>query len=295
MLFSFFLTIALIGVAIGSYTDIKTLEVPDWLNYTMIALGLGGNLIFSIASLDYSYIINSILGLAVAATIGLLMYYTGQWGGGDSKVLFGIGALLGIGYKSVLQMPLDDFFMKFLINMLFAGAAYGLLWIFFMAIKNFKKMLKAIKKNYADKNLSRIRLISGILCILMLLGLYFLPYLEPQFKIILSLFVLVIYFMNYLIIFVKAVEEVAMIKMVEPEKLTEGDWIVDEIKIDGKYIAGPKDLGIEKKSIALLLKLKKQGKISKVKVKYGIPFVPSFLIALVYTALTNTIVLMQII
>jgi CDP-diglyceride synthetase len=90
--------------------------------------------------------------------------------------------------------------------MLFAGAAYGLLWTFFMAIKNFKKILNAIKKNYADKKLRLMRLITGLLCIIMLLGLYFLPYIESQFKIILSVFILVIYLMNYLIIFVKSVE-----------------------------------------------------------------------------------------
>ncbi|PIO05594.1 hypothetical protein COT47_04145, partial [Candidatus Woesearchaeota archaeon CG08_land_8_20_14_0_20_43_7] len=44
-----------------------------------------------------------------------------------------------------------------------------------------------------------------------------------------------------------------------------------------KYICGPKDLGIEKKQIAILLK----HKVKKVLVREGIPFVPSFLIAFI--------------
>ncbi len=89
--------------------------------------------------------------------------------------------------------------------------------------------------------------------------------------------------MMYLIILVRTVEKVSMIKMIEPEKLTEGDWIAKEIKIQGKYITGPKDLGIEKKQINKLIALYKKKKVSKVLIKEGIPFVPSFFIAYIVT------------
>ena len=80
------------------------------------------------------------------------------------------------------------------------------------------------------------------------------------------------------------------ITLIDPEKLTEGDWIVDDIIVDKKRIAGPKDLGIEKHQIKQLLKYKKLGKIKKIKVKYGIPFVPSFLLALIYTIIFNELI-----
>ena len=104
-----------------------------------------------------------------------------------------------------------------------------------------------------------------------------------------------LYFTNYLLVFVKAVEQVSMIRLIDPEKLTEGDWIVKDIKVDGKRIAGPKDLGINKKQIKKLLEFKQQGKIDKVKVKYGIPFVPSFLFAMIYTIIFNKIILLAFI
>ena len=80
-----------------------------------------------------------------------------------------------------------------------------------------------------------------------------------------------------------------MHKLVDPEKLTEGDWIVNDVKVDGKYICGPKDLGIEMQQIKKLIALKKRGKIRKVLMKEGIPFVPSFLLAFAVTIFLGNI------
>ncbi len=295
MLLSVFIIIALIALAIASYTDIKTLEVPDWLSYSLIAIGLIGNLLFSIYYSDSIYIIRSLLGLVISVILGLIMFYTGQWGGGDSKVLFGIGAIIGINYPFTIDFLFTDFFFKFIINMLFAGAVYGIIWITVMAVKNRKFLFKTLKKSFQDNKFKRIRLITGLISIIFLASIYFLPFLDSKSKIISSILVIILYFMNYLFVFVRAVEKVSMIKMIDPEKLTEGDWIVDEIKINGKYIAGPKDLGIEKSKIQELIKYKKQGKIKKVKVKYGIPFVPSFLISMIYTTISDSIILLHFI
>ena len=85
-----------------------------------------------------------------------------------------------------------------------------------------------------------------------------------------------------------------MLKYVEPQKLTEGDWIVKDIKINGKYITGPKDLGIAKKQINELVMLYKKGKIRKVLMKIGIPFVPSFFIAFVVTLIYGNLVFLLV-
>ena len=52
-----------------------------------------------------------------------------------------------------------------------------------------------------------------------------------------------------------------------------------DIIVDGEHICGPKDLGIELKQINKLKKLQSHGKINKILIKEGIPFVPSFLAA----------------
>jgi hypothetical protein len=91
----------------------------------------------------------------------------------------------------------------------------------------------------------------------------------------------------YIWVFIKAVENSLMIKQIDVEKLTEGDWIYRDVTIGGKYICGPKDLGIEKSQIAVLIKLKKKGKIQKVMVKEGIPFVPGLFLAFLVTILVG--------
>ena len=247
MVINIFIIVALIAVLIGSYTDIKTLEVPDWLNYSMIAIGLGGNLIFTIANSDTSYIIKSLSGLGIAIIIGLIMFYTGQWGGGDSKMIFGLGTMFGFDYRAFLNFQFD-FFTMFFINMLVAGAAYGLTWVFIMALKNRKKLFRKAKIKFRNKKLKRIRISSGFAAIVGLLVIYFLPdYIDGQFRILFSLSIVILYFMNYLFIIIKVVEEVSMVKLINPEKLTEGDWIVEDIYYNKKRITGPKDLGISKK------------------------------------------------
>src|SRR3989344_4694131 len=88
--------IAFIALAIASYTDLKTREVPDWINYGLIGIGLSLSLLFSAIYWNFKYFINSVVGLSVFFIIAYIMFYTGQWGGGDSKILMGLGALLGI-------------------------------------------------------------------------------------------------------------------------------------------------------------------------------------------------------
>ena len=81
-----------------------------------------------------------------------------------------------------------------------------------------------------------------------------------------------------------------MLKYVKPQQLTEGDWIAKDIKIDGKYITGPKDLGIEKKKINKLIALYNKRKVKKILIKEGIPFVPSFFVAYVITLIYGNLV-----
>src|SRR3989338_11110508 len=120
----FFITsaIILVGLFIGSYTDIKTREVPDWLNYGLIVIGIALNLLFSIIYWNLDYIINSIAGFIVFLLLALLMFYAGQWGGGDSKMIMALGALIGF------NLRIDSLFLAFIVNAMIAGGIYGLLW-----------------------------------------------------------------------------------------------------------------------------------------------------------------------
>lgn len=277
-------TIAFIALLAGSYTDFKTREVPDWANFGLIAAGFGINLLFSVIYWRFSFIVNSVIGFAVFFAIAYLMFRFGQWGGGDSKMLMGLGAIMGIDIFSK-EIP---FLADFLINALIIGALYGILWSSILIAKNRKKFVKSFRKlSNNKKTLLAKRIVLVLFFVFVLIALF-----VPQiFVRLVSLYLALITALTfYLWLAVKAVEDSCMLKLVKPQQLTEGDWIAKEIKADGKYITGPKDLGIEKKQIRKLVALYKKKKVRKILIKEGIPFVPSFFIAYVMTLVLGNLI-----
>jgi prepilin signal peptidase PulO-like enzyme (type II secretory pathway) len=79
-----------------------------------------------------------------------------------------------------------------------------------------------------------------------------------------------------------------MIKKTDINKLTIGDWLVEPVKIRNKIIIRKSKTGLTKKQVDELRLLSKKGKIKKVIIKEGIPFIPSFFIGyLVFIAYGN--------
>jgi len=271
-------SIAFIALAVGAITDIKTREVPDWVNFGLISAGLGIRALYSITTFDWTFIINGVIGLIVFVILAYIMFYTGQWGGGDSKMIMGLGAVLGL---PLTLSPLP-FILVFMINVIIVGAVYGTFYSIILAVKHRKKFVKEFLKIIHDKKIMKYRkIILLILVAFLILTLFVVK--DLVIKWILLIFLFMIYLSINVIFFIKAVELSSMFKFVEPGKLTEGDWIAKDYKIDGKKICGPKDLGISRKQIKKLIALKRKGKIKKIKIKEGIPFVPSFLIAFIIT------------
>ena len=223
---SILLFIAFLGMLVGSFTDIKTREVPDWINYSLIFMGLGLRLIFSVAFWNYNFIVEGLIGFALFAGLAFLMFYAGQWGGGDAKMLMGLGALIGFNLK------LDHFLLWFLINLAIAGGVYGLLWSISLSIVKWKSFSKEFKKTFKTKNAVIVRRVALTVSALLLIPVF----LIEDFWIKVAFFIVL--FMtsttHYLWVFVKAVENSTMFKLVSPEKLTEGDWIADEILTNRK-------------------------------------------------------------
>jgi len=94
----------------------------------------------------------------------------------------------------------------------------------------------------------------------------------------------------YILIFIKAVEQAAFLQWVRPQALTVGDWVAKSVKSNGKTIASPKDLGLEEHQIKKIQALYKQKKIKRVLIKIGVPFIPSFLFAYIYTLIFQNII-----
>lgn len=278
--------IGLTGLMIGSATDIKKREVPDWLNYSLVASGLGLRLIGSLVMFEWQYFLYGLLGFGVFLAIAYLMFYAGQWGGGDSKMLIGLGAVFAtypvflLGYLSPkLNFP---FLAIFFLNTIMAGAVYGIVYSAALAIKNKRVFLDEAGKILRQKTVMRAR--NSILAV----SLFFITivYFAVSFIMLPSILLVSVFMLTfYLWVFSKAVERACLLKYVSPEKLTEGDWIAKDVYIGKRLVCSPKDLGIEKGQIKELVEYKKKGKIDKILIKEGMPFVPSFLIGLIISLL----------
>lgn len=252
----------------GSITDFKKREVPDFISYTLISIGLLLGIFNTIIYSNINYAINSTIGLISGFIIGALFYYTGQWGGGDAKIIMGIGTVIGVPLQTILtQLPI---FYVFIISSFMIGAIYGLTWLIGLAINNHKKFIKEYKKQNKEPN--TLKKILLILIIVIIISLFFITD-----KIITTLFIFTILFLALAIYskpFLKAIEKTSLIKKIPTEKLVEGDWVIDEFTFNKKPFKTGKT-GITLEDIELF----KKNKIKQVTVKDGIPFVPSFFIS----------------
>ncbi len=85
------LWIGLVILVVATLFDLKSREIPDLFPVGLLALALL-SCIFGWSDVGW---LAAGLGLLVALVIGLLLFKTGGFGGGDVKLLVGLGALLG--------------------------------------------------------------------------------------------------------------------------------------------------------------------------------------------------------
>ena len=272
--------IVLVALIIGSYTDFKIREVPDWLNYGLIFTGAAIRIILTIVYHDWNYLIEGALGFGLFFLIALAMFYGAQWGGGDAKMVMGLGTLIG------LQLSWNSFMLAFILNIIIFGSIFGLLFSVYMAVQNRKPFVKEFAGQFKKRKALKWFVWLGTVALL-IVSLFVPASIKIAIVVLAGMMLLTFYVFMYL----KAVEQSAMIKLVSPEALTEGDWVVKDVVVAGKRICGPKDLGLAMSQIRKLIKLKRQKKIDKILVKYGIPFVPSFLIAFIVTYFWGNILL----
>ena len=273
-----------IGLLIGSYTDLKTREVPDYINFFLLIAGFGIAGVASLIFQSWLYIVAAVIGCFFCYLISSIMFYTGQWGGGDAKMLMGLGSLIGIPFSFVttlfsfsfseIKLP---FLLIFLILIFFCGGMYGSCWMIYLIVKHRKEFFKQYKEKLREKKYYKY---AAYCCFLVLIVASFLS--KDVFLSFLSFVCAVlIIFLFYGFFAVKIIEQIAFIKQLPIAQVTEGDWVAEDIIVNKKTVVKKSDLGITKEQLQELQELSKKKKIRTIPVKYGIPFVPSFLIAFV--------------
>lgn len=255
---------------IASLSDLKSREVPDWLSFSLISVGLGSSILYALIFAEWRPLAYSVLGFAACWIIGLLMFYSGQWGGGDAKLIMGLGSVLGLSWHGFPVL------VTFLVLTMVAGAVYGIAYGFFLMAKHWTVFKEGLKKFMASPKVVLSRRFVLIFALFLAVSALWLPLVM---RFLMWCFVVLALIGYYLVLLMKVLEKTCLIKELPVSKLTEGDWIFKEVKVKGNRICGPKDLGISLSQIAQLKKLK----VKKVWVKEGIPFVPSFFLAYLLT------------
>ena len=251
-----------IWVLFASIQDIRSTEVANWLNFSLIIFALGFRFFYSLfATNNFIFFYQGIIGLIIFIILGNLFYYLKVFAGGDAKLMIALGTILPLTNSFSTNIKI---MAVFLILFLFVGGFYGLFYGIFLAISHFKNFKKDFVKKI--KNNKKLIILTTALAIIIAI----LSILSESVLIFLAI---IIFIIPYLFLFAKSIDEACMIKNISPSKLQEGDWLYKDLKIKGKTIKAKWD-GLSKKEIVMLKRANK-----KVWIRKGIPFVPVFLIS----------------
>jgi Flp pilus assembly protein protease CpaA len=258
----FLIVLGLVWIIFASLEDLKKREIANWLNISLIIFALGFRFFYSLFfgienGEGFMFLWQGILGLGVFFIIGNLFYYGRLFAGGDANLMIALGAVLPFSLSTFENISVG---VSFLLLFLLWGAIYGISWSIYLGIKNKDNFKKEFKKQFnKNKKMLYLSVVLGIL----FLALGFIEVMFVAFGIL-------IFILPYFWFLAKSIDEVSMVKLVDPGKLTVGDWLYKDINVKGKTIKADWN-GLTEEEIKLLKKQKK-----KVKVRYGIPYAPVF-------------------
>ena len=258
----FLFVLALIWTFAAAIQDLKKREVANWLNFSLIVFAFAYRAFYSIENKNPQFFIYGLIGFVIFLAFGYACYYGKVFAGGDAKLLMGIGIIMPYeNFSDFIILPIVFMFVLFLF-----GSLYSLIYSIGIVIKNKNKFSKEFTKKFRKNKYS----ISTASISAIVVPLIFHNPIAISSSILLLIPLLYVYTKSL---------EVCMVKLYPPEKLTEGDWLEKNVKIGNKTIRKTVH-GLSKKEIEILKKYNKS-----VLIKEGIPFVPAFLIALIFMVL----------
>jgi len=256
----FLFVLALIFIIFAVVQDLRSREIANWLNWSLIIFALGFRFFYSLFSGEWNFVLQGIIGFGIFFVLGNALYYSHVFAGGDAKLMIALGAILPFSNNLFANLKI---FILFFFLFLIVGAIYGLIMTVIFSFRKWRDFRKEFFKRFRKG----IWLICGGL--VFSIGVLCLSFMDAIF----IWLGLILFVLPYLYFYSKAVDEVCMVREVSVLQLTEGDWLYEDVKVKGKVIKANWD-GLDIKDIELLKKEKK-----KVLVRYGIQFAPVFLIS----------------
>jgi Flp pilus assembly protein protease CpaA len=264
------ITIGFLWICAASIFDIRTKEVPNWLNFTLIAIVLAFRTFYSVQTSNYTIIVSGLIGLAVFTIIANLLYYLRVFAGGDAKLLMGIGTIIWLAPGIKENLIISGIFILLL---LFIGFIYGIAASMVLVIKNWKERGKEFKKEAVMQTMkNKWAIITAAIMLIVLILAYQKIMLEQWI-----IMMVIIAIMPALLIYAKTIEKIIMRKKISTKKLRVGDWLYQDIELKNGEVIKSRFEGINDDE---LQELKKSN--INVEIRDGIAFVPAILIT--YTA-----------
>ena len=261
------LSIGIAGFSLGAYWDLKTTEFPDWLPYSIIVSALGVRGLFAFLYSDLSILTTSILTGLLFLGLGLVLYYTKQWGDGDAWLLGGLGFLFPseTGFITSLYFP---FPITMLFNFFIISFIYLLLYSFGMGIRSRHLSRKFFRELRSDlKGICKLTLaFTAAIAAFSLFALSLFP-LPPHALWMAAFSPLILLSILFFMRYGRFIEAELFKKRVPVSKLREGD-----------VLSTDKWRGLTKEDIR---KMQKIGGTAEI--KEGVRFAPVFVITLLVT------------
>lgn len=253
---------ALVWIIFATVEDLRTREIANWLNISLVLFALAFRFFYSLFELNnFSFFYQGLIGFGIFFVLGNLLYYAKMFAGGDANLMMALGAILPFSNNFVFNLKM--FFLFFLI-FLVVGALYGLIVTFILGARNFDRFKIEFSKQFRYRIKLTIFLLFVSIAFLFLSFFYFAFFYLGIFSFVMPYFYLV----------VKSVDEACMIKSVKTSKLTLGDWLYEDVKVGDKVVKATWD-GLNEADLKLL------SKKDKVLVRFGIQFAPVFLISFI--------------
>lgn len=260
----FLISIALVWIIGAIMQDIRRREVDNIWNFSLIGVALAYRFAFSVYTTNYWFFLNGVFGFFIFLAIANILYYSRVFAGGDAKLLIALGAILPLSFNWFTNLSI---FSIFIIGFLLGGSLYVFIWavvLVFVSWKSFKKEWAHQCKEY------HYFFIGGFFTALVLTVFLYFVYLPFVF------IGLIFLFFPILFVFAKAVEESCLVKSLPPEKITEGDWLYEDIFVNGQRIKASWE-GLSKHQLQLIRAKYRRN----IRIKQGIPFTPGFLVGFI--------------
>jgi Flp pilus assembly protein protease CpaA len=259
----FLIAVGLIGGLAAGLYDLKTTNIPDNLCISMIIIGLITHILTGVFTGDFTYFVNSLIFGGAFLGFGILMYYTGQWGGGDGELLVAMGVLIPSLHSVTTMFP---FSISFFINSFFVGAFWSIAFSMYYVYKN-PELTRKFFGNFKKPSVALVTAAPLILSMIML-------FVERALSLILFMVFLLLVFYR----FSKVIEQ-AFFRRIPTSKLRFDDMLGEDIpklKLFKRHIKG-----LTKEQVQ---KIKRSKKFVTIKegVRYGMVFPLSLLFTLLF-------------